>query len=448
MIKRNVLIGGLASLILVAASCSQRGTDCPDNTPPAIKTTGSLHALEGRDFIFRPQFSDPDGPDTVIEFIEFPAWLEETSGILHGIPEEFTDRAILTFAVSDGQAADTQSLTIMVTHLNRPPLINCTNVTEATGGIDYSYRVTFEDRDGPDTLVEYINVPEWLTPDGDSLFGIPPDGISDSCFLVAVSDGLEADTQMVWIDMIPSIAVYGDSRTGHTQHQQIVDLIRATEPIAVFHTGDLVNNGLLQSDWDAFFDITADMLAESEFFPAMGNHEFQSPIYFSSFELPNNEQWYSVIRNNIQFIILNSCVASDSGSEQYLWLENELTGIDDSIDFVVAVFHHPPYSTGIHAEDEMNLRESWVPLFEQYDVDIIFNGHDHDYERSFCGGRYYIVAGGGGAPLRDQARTHPCSQLFIKTYHFCKLSKVDDRLIVKVFDINALLIDQFELSAR
>ncbi|MCK4236104.1 MAG: metallophosphoesterase [Candidatus Krumholzibacteria bacterium] len=50
--------------------------------------------------------------------------------------------------------------------------------------------------------------------------------------------------------------------------------------------------------------------------------------------------------------------------------------------FIAAIFHHPPISTGPHTEDEMGLRKTIVPLFERYGVDVVFNGHDHIYERS------------------------------------------------------------------
>src|SRR6202007_973065 len=29
------------------------------------------------------------------------------------------------------------------------------------------------------------------------------------------------------------------------------------------------------------------------------------------------------------------------------------------------------------------LRATWQPLFDQYQVDLVLSGHDHDYERSF-----------------------------------------------------------------
>jgi 3',5'-cyclic AMP phosphodiesterase CpdA len=241
---------------------------------------------------------------------------------------------------------------------------------------------------------------------------------------------------------------YGDTRTGHSVHQSIVDSMMTFNPGVVFHSGDLVNNGNIAAEWDIFNNITRRMRSHAEFFPALGNHEHQSPLYFENFDLPNNEQWYSVDRYNTHFIILNSCVAVGDTSEQYRWLQEDLAAVDDSIKFIAAVFHHPPYSTGQHTEDEMGLRDSWVPLFEQYGVDVVFNGHDHDYERSYCGGIYYIVTGGGGAPLRDQAREHPCSQLFIKTYHFCKLVIVGEVMYVKVYDAGKNVIDEFKVVSE
>jgi len=337
---------------------------------------------------------------------------------------------------------------VPVETINTVPMIISDTVVEAAGDVLFGYTVRSVDSDGPSQIVQYENFPAWLTPDADSIFGTPPDGLSDTSFLVIVSDGIVADSLEVTIDIIPTIIVYGDTRTNHDIHQQVVDQIIQHTPAVLFHSGDLVADGRIESQWETFDSITAPLFATTELFPSLGNHEYQSSLYFDRFNLSNNEQWYSVDRCYTHFIILNSNVATDTASEQYQWLESDLAGIADSIRFVIAVFHHPPYSTGPHTEDEKGLRETFVPLFEQYGVDIVFNGHDHHYERSFCGGRYYIVTGGGGAPLRDQARTHPCSQLFVKAYHFCKLSVVDDRMLVRVYNLDAQLVDRFSLDGR
>jgi 3',5'-cyclic AMP phosphodiesterase CpdA len=248
----------------------------------------------------------------------------------------------------------------------------------------------------------------------------------------------------VLINAETHVIVYGDSRTGHAQHQEIVNRIRRHRPAAIFHSGDLVNNGLVQSDWDMFFTITDNMLTFTEFYPAIGNHERQSPLFFEYFDLPGNEQWYSVDINKIHFIVLNSCIEYQVGSGQYQWLEQNLMAVPDTMDFIAVVMHHPPFSTGSH-DDEHNLQESFVPLFEQYGVDIVFNGHNHCYERLNCNGIYYIVTGGGGAPLHNQVRELECSQLYVKSYNYCKLWYNENGILIRVYDNNDELIDRFQL---
>jgi 3',5'-cyclic AMP phosphodiesterase CpdA len=243
-----------------------------------------------------------------------------------------------------------------------------------------------------------------------------------------------------------AIVIYGDSRTGHQTHQKIVDEMIKIKPAIVFHTGDLVNNSKKSSQWATFNGIVSDLIKIADFYPALGNHENNSPLYFANFVLPNNERWYSVEKNNLHFMVLDSNSDCSIGSEQYLWLEDNLKNINENIKFVIAIFHHPPFSTGHHTEDEKGLRQTIIPLFEQYGVDIVFSGHDHDYERSLYNNIYYIVTGGGGAPLHKQTRTSPYSQLFIKSYHFCKLFIVNDQLIVEVYDIDSNLIDRLVID--
>ncbi len=241
------------------------------------------------------------------------------------------------------------------------------------------------------------------------------------------------------------IVVYGDTRTNHQDHRNVVAAIMRIDPEVVFHTGDLVDNGLEPEQWVIFDRITGKMRREAEFFPAIGNHERNSDLYFQYFELPNNERWYSVKRDGIQFLVLDSCSGIEIGSGQYLWLEERLR--NSSAPYIAAVFHHPPYSTGPHEEDEMNLRESVVPLLEEYGVDVVFNGHDHTYERSVRGGIHYIVAGGGGAPLYERERESEYSRLFRSVHHFCLISAGADSMVVTARDTLGGVFDRFAVAA-
>ncbi len=241
------------------------------------------------------------------------------------------------------------------------------------------------------------------------------------------------------------IIIYGDSRTNHIIHQDVVDSLMSFDPDVVFHTGDLVENGLIYENWLIFNIITEHMRENAAFYPVAGNHERESQYYYDNFELPNNEKWYSVVYENILFILLNSNLPLDDNSEQYWWLRNELSNAS-GYNYRIVLFHHPIYNVGLHEPDEKNIGTYIVPLFINYDVDLVISGHDHNYQRFFVDGIYYVITGGGGAPLYEQTRTDINNQIFEKKYHYCVINSNVDGLSFTTYDIDKNIIDQFKVN--
>jgi len=250
------------------------------------------------------------------------------------------------------------------------------------------------------------------------------------------------------------VVIYGDSRTGHSMHEWLMEGMASITPEAVFHTGDLVNDGRVADNWTTFNNIASQLPSGTPIYPALGNHEHESSLYFENFELPGNERWYSVDDiEGVNFIVLDTgsalaaATTAAPASSQYQWLESELSSSVSSTDFTIVTFHYPLYSTGQHGSDEKHIAADLVPLFEQYGVDAVFNGHDHDYERSTVNGIRYIVAGGGGAPLRNQAGSSVYSELYLKSHHFCVLYfNGEGNLIVEVWNDDVELIDRFTID--
>ncbi len=242
------------------------------------------------------------------------------------------------------------------------------------------------------------------------------------------------------------IVIYGDNRSGHAQHRKIVNAILKVEPDIVFNTGDLVNDGASKYQWSLFESEISKILKISQYYPVIGNHEAGSELYFQYFDLPENEQWYSINKNEIHFIILNSNANLNRSSEQYHWLENDLKNMKKDIKFTVVLMHHPLYTTGFHEADEKGFRKSLEPLFSKYGVDLVFSGHNHSYERSVVKNIYYIITGGGGAPLYKKESRSSYNQVFIEKYHFCKLSYFKGSLVIEVLDTNLKNIDQFQVK--
>jgi Calcineurin-like phosphoesterase len=243
------------------------------------------------------------------------------------------------------------------------------------------------------------------------------------------------------------IVVYGDARTHHDIHRKIIGHILTFRPQAVISTGDQVNDGRAAGEWAIFNEIISPVRKTSEFFPLLGNHERNADLYFSNFELPASERWYSVRKGPMIFFMLDSNWLIGPGSNQHAWLEKELQNIPKDIKFVAAVFHHPTISSGPYP-DEKNLQRRLLPLLEKYRVDIVFVGHEHVYERSLKDGITHVTTGGGGAPLHLKLRHNPYGQIFASVHHFCVLRVAGQTLEVRAYDSEMALIDEFRMKSK
>ncbi len=215
-----------------------------------------------------------------------------------------------------------------------------------------------------------------------------------------------------------TFVAYGDTRTKDGDRAAVVSRIIALNPDIVFNTGDLVEDGRIDSKWITWFSTNQDILDHIPYFVAIGNHEENAQLYYDYWHFPGNEQWYSLDYGNAHFICLST--ETNMYGSQREWLESDLINASQSAEWIFVFFHRPPYSSGNHGSD-LNVRSAWCSLFETYEVDIVFNGHDHDYERGLVNGVYYIVSGGGGAPLRAVGSSS-WTIYSESTLHCCKIS--------------------------
>jgi hypothetical protein len=78
--------------------------------------------------------------------------------------------------------------------------------------------------------------------------------------------------------------------------------------------------------------------------------------------------------------------SSGTPNLQTQWLEQQLQAarVDGSnVDMIVVCEHHCALSSGPSNGCDMGIRAAWLPLYDQYEVDLVIGGHDHDYEASY-----------------------------------------------------------------
>lgn len=262
------------------------------------------------------------------------------------------------------------------------------------------------------------------------------------------------------------IVAYGDSRSGHPVHAQVISSILAEDPDLVLHTGDLVERGTEEGDWDRFFSLTAPLLARTAVYISPGNHDYAirkqgSLRLYSLFQtmfppqlptpsgsvfsasrvladtvaapapLGNLSEaargYYSVDVSGVHLVSIDSNQAGKA--DQHRWLEADLTRADQQVPkprAIIAWMHEGPFSSGWHGDYPTAIKHL-VPILQKHGTTLLISGHDHDYERGQRQGLDYIVTGGGGAelrPLKCDPRRRRCKNqplYFANEHHYLRL---------------------------
>ncbi len=248
-----------------------------------------------------------------------------------------------------------------------------------------------------------------------------------------------------------NFAVYGDNRSGYSTesaevHKKIIQKLKALQPQLIINTGDLVYRGEESEDWDAFFKESGDLFKKIKFYPAIGNHDVSKDNIFRQ-HFPFNEEgvnYYNFQHQGAQFIILDSTIAIGPGSLQYQYLIDKLQSSSQQKPLFI-VLHHPPFNRGRHGSD-LDLQQHLAPIFAEYGVDIVFAGHDHNYQRfKPIRGVHYIVSGGGGGPLYGIMNNEALASAARK-YHYVTIRVKDAEISVQTLDLADNIIDHFKVQ--
>jgi predicted phosphodiesterase len=243
-----------------------------------------------------------------------------------------------------------------------------------------------------------------------------------------------------------SFVVLGDTRDGHEVHEKIVEKTISHNPNFVIHTGDLVSKGSRQADWDKYFEINEILMRFTPYYPVLGNHEGNDERYYNYFALPDKENYYSFTWGNSKFIMLDSNEPFRDSASQHDFFKNELKEGRNN-QFVFVIYHHPPYSASDKRKKERaETRSIFIDDFSVHKPDVVFNGHDHNYQRYLVDSVNYVVAGGGGAPLYEIDNPDRGYVVGKKEFSYCFISVAGSQLKMEVYDLNSNIIDSLEIK--
>ncbi|CAN5343180.1 hypothetical protein BH18GEM1_BH18GEM1_20040 [soil metagenome] len=274
----------------------------------------------------------------------------------------------------------------------------------------------------------------------------------------------------------------GDSGTRSAGQLAVADQLNQEEAALILHMGDVAYmDGTVQEFTDNHFGVYAPLLKRVPFFPAPGDHDLRTAggaPYIDAFTPPGGRPssesplYYSFTYGSVRFIALDSKSSEehavehgylgDPASEQYQWLLRQLSAAraDPNIDWTIVYFHHPPYSAstgfGGHGSD-LAIRRTISPLMDGYRVLLVFNGHDHDYQRSRPirgnalvedgeGTVYYVSGGGGGRTTFRGTGADWFTAFSEQLYHYLRVHVDHYTVRIEAVNVDGNVFDEYEVT--
>ena len=254
------------------------------------------------------------------------------------------------------------------------------------------------------------------------------------------------------------IAAFGDCGRNDNSYQSgtltsYLNYAGANAAEVLLLLGDNAYNSGTDNEYQSqYFNIySSNVLKNHQLFPSPGNHDYANTAarqvdhnvpYYSIFSNPSaaqcggiasgTEAYYSWDWGNIHFLSLDSYGLENGGTTrlydttgaQAVWVKQDLEA--NTRPWVIAYWHHPPYTMGSHNSDTegelISMRQNFIRILERMGVDLIICGHSHNYERS------YLLKGYYGNEASFNAATHTLSSSSAKydgSANSCPYTTVD-----------------------
>jgi Purple acid Phosphatase, N-terminal domain/Calcineurin-like phosphoesterase len=206
----------------------------------------------------------------------------------------------------------------------------------------------------------------------------------------------------------PQIGASGNVSQDQAGWEDTLGVALAANPEAelLVSGGDQVETANVETQWKAF--LAPEELRAVPWVSTIGNHDVGGKAYEQHLWTPNTDrspQYYRSSNLTTQsggdywfeykdtlFIDINSNAYSTSGvagvdaDDAHIdYVTNVIQEHGDEAEHVVLVYHHAIYSPAAHANDADNQerRRDFPTAFSELGVDLVLQGHDHSYSRSY-----------------------------------------------------------------
>ncbi|MEM7262376.1 MAG: PA14 domain-containing protein [Planctomycetota bacterium] len=210
-----------------------------------------------------------------------------------------------------------------------------------------------------------------------------------------------------------SFAVGGDAGPSEASRRVCTQAARRSPLFAVIGGDIAYGNGRDPQKWIDFLRLWNETMVTPDglsipLLVSIGNHEVDgkkpfgreaAPFFYALFP-QFAERGYTTIEFGgfASFLFLDSQHTTPIGGEQAEWIDRELAK-RRNVPHLFAVYHVPAFPSvrSFSSVASARVREFWVPRFDRFGVDTVFENHDHAYKRARRVGDSKVLFLGDGA---------------------------------------------------
>lgn len=271
---------------------------------------------------------------------------------------------------------------------------------------------------------------------------------------------------------------FGDHGTTSVSRQNTQNVINLN-PAFHLHLGDLAYANGVQTVWDTYLNQIEPLTSRVPMMITLGNHEWENEVgigyeaALARFAMPGENNYnvnYVFDYGDVRFVAFNSDWYQRGGSAarnaMRQWLQNVLAEAraNPCVRWLIVFQHHPLFGSVARRGYNQVLINGLQPLFDQYRVDLVLQGHDQVYERTYPlrnsvpisnamslyqqgEGTIYITCGGGGVSIDTFGALPSTTAYRESTYCYLVISlQPGESLMVEARRADNTLIERFAIQ--
>ena len=240
----------------------------------------------------------------------------------------------------------------------------------------------------------------------------------------------------------------------------------------IVNVGDLVDYGQAEAHWNAWFAAAKGVIDRIPEMPVLGNHEYfgsrdmtMPQFWLAQWAVPQNGpegmkgQAYSYDYGPVHIVVLNSQAEEQKAHGDILkiqqpWLESDLAA--SKAKWKIVFFHKPVYES-YPKRTNADVKAAFAPVLEKYNVDLVFNAHDHAIARTYpmkngvkmekpSQGVIYYVSGQSGGKFYKAVEKMDWNTFFYRPEdqpNFFVIEVKGAKITVKTVKLDGTVLDTF-----